>query len=178
MKFLFTIFAMIIMISAKAEIKANQIIWIPVSNEVLKELESNPNLEIIDEKIFSSVDVNAQLPKNKLSNATHKLQEILGIKRVDSQGVATVLAFLTGTFGIHRFFLKHTVAGCVYLGTFAVFYSLYLATGRYICLPLAFAPTLLGFVDGVFLFQADHDFYEENYHHNKDILLWLSSMGK
>ena len=178
MKFLFTIFTMFCMLSVRAEIKSNDIIWIPISHEDLKILESNPTIEIIDEATFSSIDVNAQMPKSKLNLATLKLKEFLGIKRVDSQGVATILAALTGTFGIHRFFLKHTVAGCVYLGTFAVMYSMFLATGRYIFLPLTFTPTLLGLVDAVFIFQADHDFYEENYHHNKDILLWMSSMGK
>lgn len=183
MKLIFTIFLMIMMFSAKAEIKSNQIIWIPVSNEVLKALEADPNVKIIDETTFSSIDLNAQTPKNKLTVATEKLKEVLGIKRVDSQKVATILAVLTGTFGIHRFFLKHTVAGCVYLGTFAVFMGIFVSSGygtilKAVSLPLALTPTLLGFVDAVFIFQADHDFYEENYHHNKDIILWMSSMGK
>jgi TM2 domain-containing membrane protein YozV len=84
-----------------------------------------------------------QVPKKQIQAVSKK--QIIAIRDLNKT-VAAVFAIILGTFGIHKFYLKRAGWGFIYL--------FFCWTG---------IPTILGFIEGVYLLLMTDDHFYQNY---------------
>ena len=97
-----------------------------------------------------------KLSENNFSNLVMLPQFHSDRKRI----TASLLAFVVGAFGVHRFYLGHNSAGWAHvIASFSI---------------IGFSPSILiGYIDAIMYITSTDEEFESKYVSNKKIIQWL-----